>query len=533
MGRRHTPAPEGYYEDEEEAPLDVGVEAGRSRLRQRLAAVLSTSYGLSLMIHVAVLLVLATIILSGPPAERVAVLQMGPPVPPPPPYDPERRKDMHRQEKLEAVEPPTPDPVVDQEVELPVVEMPKGVDTAISQKQVTPDALNRVDAAGIGGGPAGRWGHERGSVGVGKKNGQQPESEEAVRGALEWLARHQEPSGRWACGGWQGECKKGRCSGPGTDAGSVHHDVGVSALAVLAFLGNGHTPAYSPVSHFRVAVRKGLAWVRKQQRADGSVGFDLSRSGHTIYDHAIATMALCEAYAVTRDPMLRRPCELAVAFSLGAQNPGLGWRYGIRPGQNDTSVTGWFVLALKAAKVAAIEVDPAAFEGARAWFDRATDARGDAGYQTPGGGSSFLGPNEGKFDPLPVNTAVATLSRLFMGERRGADVVRDGVKLLAAAPPEAAPRKLNYYYWYYATYAMFQHGGDAWDRWSGPMQAALLAGQRSDGCADGSWDGVDEWSLVGGRVYATAINALTLEVFYRFERMQERSRLEPEPRQPR
>ena len=36
-------------------------------------------------------------------------------------------------------------------------------------------------------------------------------------------------------------------------------------------------------------------------------------------------------------------------------------------------------------------------------------------------------------------------------------------------------------------------------------------------CDDGSWDpAVDKWGSIGGRVYATAINVLTLEVYYRY-----------------
>jgi hypothetical protein len=34
----------------------------------------------------------------------------------------------------------------------------------------------------------------------------------------------------------------------------------------------------------------------------------------------------------------------------------------------------------------------------------------------------------------------------------------------------------------------------------------------ADGCGCGSWDPVDRWGAEGGRVYATAMNALTLGV---------------------
>jgi hypothetical protein len=84
--------------------------------------------------------------------------------------------------------------------------------------------------------------------------------------------------------------------------------------------------------------------------------------------------------------------------------------------------------------------------------------------------------------------------------------------------PEWSPRRLNFYYWYYGTYAMFQIGESKWRTWNEAMKKALLPTQRRGGCEDGSWDGLGEWCVAGGRVYATALNALTLEIYYRYER---------------
>ena len=51
------------------------------------------------------------------------------------------------------------------------------------------------------------------------------------------------------------------------------------------------------------------------------------------------------------------------------------------------------------------------------------------------------------------------------------------------------------------------------------MLGALTPHQKGagDGCQAGSWDAsVERWGFVGGRVYATAINALTLEPCRRY-----------------
>ena len=85
---------------------------------------------------------------------------------------------------------------------------------------------------------------------------------------------------------------------------------------------------------------------------------------------------------------------------------------------------------------------------------------------------------------------------------------------------------INLYYWYYGAYALFQYGGQPWDRFRTAMTSTLCDNQRSaekgDNLeVDGSWDPIGEWGVAGGRVYATAVGAMTLEVFYRFQRAQE------------
>ena len=80
---------------------------------------------------------------------------------------------------------------------------------------------------------------------------------------------------------------------------------------------------------------------------------------------------------------------------------------------------------------------------------------------------------------------------------------------------------IDMYYWYYASYAMFQYGGKHWDTWSKKMTDAVLKTQRpqADGNFHGSWDPVDPWGQDGGRVYSTAIMVLCLEAYFRYGRV--------------
>ncbi len=73
------------------------------------------------------------------------------------------------------------------------------------------------------------------------------------------------------------------------------------------------------------------------------------------------------------------------------------------------------------------------------------------------------------------------------------------------------------YYWYYATIAMFQVGGKAWETWNSALTKTLLVHQRRGGCLEGSWDPPDNfWGQVGGRLYSTTLNILNLEIYYRY-----------------
>lgn len=514
-----------FWDDEDDHGLDdEGLEAEglRERLRRRVVAVFGGSYGLSVLVHLAILAVLATIVIAAPPEERSVTLM--PTRPPTEPYKPTPQAELDLKET-----PPVPRPESEQvphvelETELDVAtETPKGTDlNQVANKHL--ESNQTVDAYGAGGGASGAYGTRVGKPGL-VPNGGCDETEDAVLAALRWLARHQSPDGSWSAGGWQARCVDAPCRGAGAEQGHGDFDVGVSGLALLAFLGHGHTHRFSRYPELQRAVRRGLAWLQRQQAPDGSLGW---RQGHgeTIYCHAIATMVLAEAWAITRDPPLRRPAQRATDWLAAAQNPGLGWRYGVRPGQNDTSVTGWCVLAIKAARTGGLEVPEAAFAGAHAWVERATDTRGDAGYASPGGGSSYLPVNEGKFVAQPTNTAVGVLCRMLLGERSSADAVRKGVALVVAQAPSSAPAgglsPVNYYFWYYGTYALFQAGGKPWQTWNAAMKAALLPAQRRDGCARGSWDPAGEWCVAGGRVYATAINALTLEIYYRYLRVED------------
>ncbi|OYV87519.1 MAG: hypothetical protein B7Z73_09970, partial [Planctomycetia bacterium 21-64-5] len=193
------------------------------------------------------------------------------------------------------------------------------------------------------------------------EGGGSPESEDAVSRGLRWLQAHQLPSG-----GWCFDLKQGPCQGHCRDSGSEVSTTGATGLALLAFLGRGETHFEG---EYQETVQRGIYYLTGQMRI-GERGGDLrGESGGTMYSHGIAAIALCEAYAMTRDPTLEPFAQKAIDFIVGAQDPRTGgWRYEPRmPG--DTTVSGWQIMALKSGQMAYLRVPYETIERAGHFLD--------------------------------------------------------------------------------------------------------------------------------------------------------------------
>lgn len=331
-------------------------------------------------------------------------------------------------------------------------------------------------------------------------------TENSVSLGLEWLASNQAADGRWDAD---------------AHGGGALNDVGVTALALSAFLGAGHTDRGE--GSFVSSVRRGLRYLLTVQDKEGCFGPRVSQ--HFIYGHALSTLAVCDAYALTKNPRYREPAQRGLDFIARARNPYLAWRYAARSGENDTSVTICCVLALTAGKHAGLEVDPDAFVGARAWIDKMTDPNfGQVGYNFPGGTVARAEGTQDKFPPekSQAMTAAGVLCRILCGEDpQKSGLIRKGVNLMLEHRPwwNTEAGTIDMYYWYLGTLAMFKVGGNAWRQWGANVDEAIVASQqRGDGPTAGSWDPAGAWGAIGGRVYSTALMTMCLEVFYRYDK---------------
>ena len=327
-----------------------------------------------------------------------------------------------------------------------------------------------------------------------EQSGGTSETEAAVARGLKFLARHQHANGNWSLDRFHksSDCDKS-CSKPGR----LENDVAATAMALLPFLGAGQTHREG---EYTSEVLRGLNWLVEQQNEETGDLRGVGQNNTKMYAHGQAAIVLCEAYALTGDPQLRGPAQMALNFIVKAQHSAGGWRY--RPGEaGDTSVVGWQLMALKSGQMAYLRVPPKTFELAGRFLDSVHSGEGRYIYHR---GSR----------PTPTMTAEALLCRQYLGAPHDDRLLGSGVDFLVEKHlPDA--RKPNIYYWYYGTQMMHHYGGEPWDRWNAAMQQALLGQQERQGHSAGSWTPEGQFSSEGGRIYMTALATCILEVYYR------------------
>lgn len=333
----------------------------------------------------------------------------------------------------------------------------------------------------------------------GRGFGATQESEAAVQAALRWLVANQRPSGRWDArelGGGAGRAADGQ----DRQAAGLQADTGLTGLALLAFLAGGHTHLQG---QHQVSVRRGLEYLLGAQEADGCLGGAGNRY-ERMYCHAMATCALSEAYAMSRDQRLQSGLRRAIDYTVRSQDRGTGgWRY-LPSEPGDTSQLGWQLMALKSAELGGMAMPAQTRDGITRFLQSVTSGRN--------GGLAYYQPTR----PIATRsmTAEAMVCRQFLGLPVGTDSKREASNFILQEPPGAG--LTNHYYWYYATLALYQMQGEPWQRWNDALQKSLIGSQRHDGVLDGSWDPDPVWGGCGGRVYSTALSTLCLEVYYRY-----------------
>lgn len=330
-----------------------------------------------------------------------------------------------------------------------------------------------------------------------EKLGGTNESEAAVARALAYLARFQEPDGRWTY--------VADDAAPGKRP-KAPHDMAYTALSLLAFLAQDHAP--NKPGPYRDVVARGVAYLIAQQDDNGDLRgpADMRGAGSgrgNLYDQGIATLALAETALITHDQRVTDAAFAGARFIISCQNSETGgWRYAPQePG--DTSVFGWEIMALHSCEMLGFEIPDLCRKRALKYVEYATLGRhGMLASYLPAG------------NPTASMTAEMAFCRMVLGQKLDEAQIKEATDFLAQEPPDLSRPDL--YYWYYASLSMVQMQNHSWKVWNAYTRDGLVRMQQKGGPSDGAWRVSMKRAERAGNIFTTAIGALTLEVYYRY-----------------
>lgn len=352
--------------------------------------------------------------------------------------------------------------------------------------------------------------------------------DDPVLDGLRWLAAHQCSDGQWDPEGFASWCDgRQHRQTSDDDAGLAQHDVAATALALLALLGAGYTERGD--HQFALVVRRGLRWLRAQQAPTGLI----TTHGHPtwMWDHALATLALVQAYGLTESGPLIEPAGRALNALSRERDAGGVWRYGTRAGGLEESLTLWAVMpilsakhiqndAVRRGKSVSLNVDTAAIEAARAWLANNTDSA--SGLLTLGHAATGSRELPGS-DPLTLGALGLLVRAMDCQDGRAEGPFKRGLQSLDAQAPKrrGTPEDPDDLVWWAGTQVAFLGGGGPWQRWDAALQAEVTAAQArgEDICkVRGSWAPQGATGRLGGRVVASALLTMSHELYYRYDR---------------
>jgi Prenyltransferase and squalene oxidase repeat len=263
--------------------------------------------------------------------------------------------------------------------------------------------------------------------------------------------------------------------------------VGITALACLAFMADGHVPGRGEYGR---NVQRGLEFVLDNATESGLIAADTSHG--PMYGHGFATLFLGEVYGMTGDARTREALLKAIRLIVTTQNPEGGWRYQPRPFDADLSVTICQVMALRSARNAGLSVPKETIDRAIAYIRQSQNpADGGFKYMLNSGGSAF------------PRSAGAVASLYYAGVYDD-DALTKGLTYLQRGTDNIAFRAGGHYFYghYYAAQAMFLAGGEHWEKWFPQIREQLVTRQLADG----------SWSSGQGEPYGTSMSLLILQI---------------------
>ncbi|HBY57400.1 MAG TPA: hypothetical protein DEG96_06010 [Candidatus Atribacteria bacterium] len=325
------------------------------------------------------------------------------------------------------------------------------------------------------------------------------EVNQALTRALDYLAREQTKEGYWS-------------------QSRNDYKVGIAGLALQAFIGGECVPKdYSSNINAAINFLKSNYHPSSDYQADTedrAIYGGIIAENKSMYEHAIATLALIEALVKNNDLSLAPIIEDALQLIIRAQNTEHksellggpinpdsedygGWRYEPDSTDSDISVTGWQILALKGALSAGFSIPewslPEAADYLRSCYDEDYHSFGYTSSGGEGCARASIGALGLQLSGYPDDPLIKPALRY----------IQDNAPTWEFEDPgEGWP----FYYWYYGSRAMLLAGGEYWRIWKN-WTCRLLIDHQND---DGSWTGAQREEEM--EIYTTALGALILEL---------------------
>jgi hypothetical protein len=322
--------------------------------------------------------------------------------------------------------------------------------------------------------------------------------EDAVDRGLAFLARTQSQDGGWSA----------EFTGPQASGGEPV----LTAIAVMAFLSAGHVPGEGRYSD---VVERGIRFVMDSQQRNGLLA--KPDAGYTeLYSHGICTLMLAEVVGMTdgksaaelRDRLVRAVKVILKAQREEGRDAG-GWRYQVSGFDADLSVTGWQLMALRAARNVGCDIPQERIQAAVEYIRACHDGKS-------GGFAYTIG---GNVTPACSGTGILALELSGKEFHKARESLRAGSYLLQHAPD---PNKQHFFYGVYSSaQAMFQLGDNYWTQYRKKLHGLLLNDLAPRGT--GAWYGRGFDDQEWGPTYATAMAILSLTVENRYLPIYQRS----------
>jgi hypothetical protein len=279
---------------------------------------------------------------------------------------------------------------------------------------------------------------------------------------------------------------------------SERYPTALTAMSVMAHFAAGHPPADKQHGPW---LRKSINYVISKQNPDGYFGeFDSSR----MYGHGIVTLMLAEALGMPRDDemddVIRKALKKAVRVTINAaavkkppEHAG-GWRYTPDATDSDVSLSGWQLMSLHATQQVGIPVPESVISGAVDYTRRMINPEGKVGYQNPE-------------SEHPALRGLALLA-LAIGHLEKDPIIKKIIERMWA-DPIAWKGEHFYYRVYYDAVGLSRVSPEDWEKYLPKYEAVLLPHQKEDGSFDTSVDGEAQGA---GPTYTTSMAVMALAV---------------------